>query len=67
MMHPRENTRRIEPNIGPLIVLGEGRLNFGHLWCPEDPEGRFFQADTKRWWQGRLGRKCGHHLECETV
>jgi hypothetical protein len=27
-----------------------------------DPEGRFFQADTKRRWPGRLDRKCGHHL-----
>ena len=51
-------------NGGPLLVLGEGRLNFGHQRCLGDPEGRFFQADTKQWWSGRLDKKCGHDLEC---
>ena len=33
-------------DIGPLIVLGEGKLKFRHQRGSGGPEGRLFQADT---------------------
>jgi hypothetical protein len=39
-----EKMRRYELcTIGPLIVLGEGRLNFGHQRHPEDRRVDFFR------------------------